>query len=93
MCLGVPGRLVDLSHAAEHRGTVDVDGIRREVNIALVVDDDGGVAVGDWVLVHVGFAMTKIDPDEAARTVAFVRHLGGDYEEEWGGQVRVDPAP
>ncbi|MHB1711105.1 MAG: HypC/HybG/HupF family hydrogenase formation chaperone [Acidimicrobiales bacterium] len=82
MCLGIPGQLVDLTHIGEHRGTIEVDGVRREVNLALVLDETGGVAIGDWVLVHVGFAMAKIDAEEAARALAFIKELGAVYDEE-----------
>jgi len=75
MCLGIPGQIVDIIDLDQHRAVIDVEGVRREVNIGLVVTDDDCVAVGDWVLVHVGFAMAKIDADEAARTLAFVREL------------------
>lgn len=82
MCLGIPGQIVDLSDVAQHKAVVDIDGVRREVNIGLVAGDEGGVEVGDWVLVHVGFAMSKIDEDEAAATLAFVKELGSVYDDE-----------
>jgi hydrogenase expression/formation protein HypC len=81
MCLGIPGQLVEVD-PEHHRGLADVEGVRREVNIGLVLGEAGGVAVGDWVLIHVGFAMSKIDEDEAARTLDFLKELGGLYEEE-----------
>lgn len=80
MCLGIPGQLVDIVNLGEHRGVVNVDGVRREVNIGLVIDD--GIAVGDWVLIHVGFAMSKIDEDEAERTLSFIKELGSVYDDE-----------
>ena len=80
MCLGIPGRLVEIRDLAEHRGVVDVDGVRREVNIGLVVDD--GIAVGDWVLIHVGFAMSRIDEEDAERTLSFIKELGSVYDDE-----------
>ena len=57
---------------------VDVSGVRREVNIACIIDDDHTVeaCVGDWVLVHVGFAMSRIDEDEARQTLAILSELG-----------------
>jgi hydrogenase expression/formation protein HypC len=75
MCLGIPGQIVQIVDRAAHRAVIDVEGVRREVNIGLVVDGSDPVAMGDWVLVHVGFAMAKIDADEAERTLAFVREL------------------
>ncbi len=56
--------------------------MRRVVNIGLLVGDDGGVAVGDWVLIHVGFAMAKIDEDEARQSLAFIEELGAVYDDE-----------
>lgn len=82
MCVGIPGQVVEIRDRAEHRAVVDVEGVRREVNVALVLDDDGGLNVGDWVLIHVGFAMSKIDEDEAAKTLDLIRELGSMYDEE-----------
>jgi hydrogenase expression/formation protein HypC len=75
MCLGIPGQIVEIVDPETHRGVIDVEGVRREVNIGLVVDGHDPAGVGDWVLVHVGFAMAKIDAEEAARTLDFVREL------------------
>ncbi len=61
---------------------VEVSGVRRSVNIGLLLGDEGGVAVGDWVLIHVGFAMAKIDEEEAKSSLAFLEELGGGYEDE-----------
>lgn len=82
MCLGIPGQLVEIVDLAEHRAVVDVDGVRREINIGLVMGDPGGIHVGDWVLIHVGFAMSKIDEEEAARTLSFIKELGSVYDDE-----------
>ncbi|HUQ64036.1 MAG TPA: HypC/HybG/HupF family hydrogenase formation chaperone [Acidimicrobiales bacterium] len=82
MCLGIPGQLVEIIDLAEHKAVVDVDGVRREINIGLVMGEPGGIKVGEWVLVHVGFAMSRIDEDEAARTLAFIRELGSMYDDE-----------
>ncbi len=75
MCLGIPGQIVEIVDPETHRGVIDVEGVRREVNIGLVVDGHDPAGVGDWVLVHVGFAMAKIDAEEGARTLDFVREL------------------
>ncbi|MBW3615760.1 MAG: HypC/HybG/HupF family hydrogenase formation chaperone [Actinobacteria bacterium] len=75
MCLGIPGQIVDLAGVEQHKAVVDIDGVRREVNIGLVAGDEGGVAVGDWVLVHVGFAMSKIDEQEAQETLRGLRDM------------------
>jgi hydrogenase expression/formation protein HypC len=82
MCLGLPGQIVDTTHVAEHRATVDVTGVRRDVNVGLLVTDGETVSVGDWVLVHVGFAMAKIDEDEAKATLELVEQLGELYDDE-----------
>jgi hydrogenase expression/formation protein HypC len=82
MCLGIPGQLVEIVDLDERRAIADVDGVRREVNIALVVGEAGGIKVGDWVLIHVGFAMSKIDEEEAERTLSFIKELGSVYDDE-----------
>ncbi|MCY3620013.1 MAG: HypC/HybG/HupF family hydrogenase formation chaperone [Acidimicrobiaceae bacterium] len=80
MCVGIPARVVELEPSGPHTAIVDVDGAQREVNTVMV--DDEGLAVGEWVLLHVGFAMSKIDAAEAADTLAFMRELGSVYDEE-----------
>jgi hydrogenase expression/formation protein HypC len=82
MCLGIPGQVVDIVDPAEHRAIADVDGVRREINVGLVLGDEGGLSVGDWVLIHVGFAMCKIDEEEAERTLSFIKELGSVYDDE-----------
>jgi len=83
MCLGVPGQIVAISDAENLLGIVSVSGVRREINLVCIVDDAHPVAscVGDWVLVHVGFAMSRIDEDEAARTLQLLTELGEMQEE------------
>jgi hydrogenase expression/formation protein HypC len=78
MCLGIPGRIVQIDDAARKLATVDVSGIRRQVNIACIVDEQHPVAdcVGQWVLIHVGFAMSRIDEAEAAETLKILTELG-----------------
>jgi len=82
MCLGIPGQLVEVIDAHEHRAIADVEGVRREINVGLVMREEGGVEVGDWVLIHVGFAMTKIDEEEAARTLGFLKEMGAVWNDE-----------
>ena len=82
MCLGIPGQLVEIVDVVEQRAIADVDGVRREINTALVAGEPGGIKVGDWVLIHVGFAMSKIDEEEAARTLSFIKELGSVYDDE-----------
>ena len=82
MCVGIPARVIELEPSGPHTATVDVEGVQREVN-TLVVDGDGSpLEVGEWVLLHVGFAMSRIDADEAAETLAFMRELGSVYDDE-----------
>ncbi len=83
MCLGIPGRIVKIEDAAKKLATVDVSGVKRQVNIACIVDDrhPPEACVGDWVLIHVGFAMSRIDEDEAAQTLQILTELGEAQEE------------
>jgi hydrogenase expression/formation protein HypC len=78
MCLGIPGRVVRIDDAAKKLATVDVSGIKRQVNIACIVDETHAAesCVGDWVLIHVGFAMSRIDEKEAALTLQVLAELG-----------------
>jgi hydrogenase expression/formation protein HypC len=78
MCLGIPGRIVKIDDAANLLATVDVGGVRRKVNIACIVDEEHPVSscVGDWVLIHVGFAMSRLDEAEAAETLRILTELG-----------------
>jgi len=82
MCLGIPGQIVEIVDVEQHKAIAEVDGVRREVNVGLILGDPGGLAVGEWVLIHVGFAMTKLDEEEAARTLEFLKLLGGEYLDE-----------
>lgn len=83
MCLGIPGQVVEIHDPAQLRAKVEVEGVRREVSIALIgLDGPDPARVGDWVLVHVGFAMAKIDEDEARETLDALRVLGEMYEQE-----------
>jgi hydrogenase expression/formation protein HypC len=83
MCLGIPGEIVAMLPDRADLATVEIAGVRRAVNIGLLgTSGEGGVGVGDWVLVHVGFAMSKIDEAEAAATLAMLRGLGEAYTDE-----------
>ena len=68
MCLGIPGQIIQVADSALQLAVVDVCGVKREVNISLICQDDPKPLVGKWVLVHVGFAMTIIDEEEAKQT-------------------------
>lgn len=83
MCLGIPGQIVDIVDPAQHRAVADVDGVRREVSTALLTAPGGeGLELGEWVLIHVGFAMAKIDEAEATETLAQLRMLGEAFDDE-----------
>jgi hydrogenase expression/formation protein HypC len=82
MCLGIPGQIVDWVDAAHHIAKAEVSGVRRNVNVGLLADGPDAVDVGDWVLIHVGFAMSKIDEDEARATREFLEQLGDPWEQE-----------
>ena len=77
MCLGIPGQIQSISDPIHQIAIVDINGVRRPVNVACIVDDDHPLdaCVGAWVLVHVGFALNRIDPDEAAATLALLDQL------------------
>lgn len=80
MCLGIPGRVVEFVDEARQLAKVEVAGVRRTVHVGLLLPE--GLEPGDWVLLHVGFAISKIDEDEAKRTIAFLEELGEAYEKE-----------
>jgi hydrogenase expression/formation protein HypC len=83
MCLAIPGQVIELVDAANQIAKVDVVGVRRNVNVSLLVDDDGvGARAGDWVLIHVGFALSKVDEEEAQATLSLLEQMGAEYEQE-----------
>jgi hydrogenase expression/formation protein HypC len=80
MCLGIPGEIVELVDDNPHLAKVEITGVRRTINIGLLEDEE--LAVGDWVLIHVGFAMSKIDEDEAQRALEGLQLMGQAYTDE-----------
>jgi hydrogenase expression/formation protein HypC len=80
MCLGIPGQVVEVVDAENHLAKVDVNGVRRTISVRLLAND--ALVTGDWVLVHVGFAMAKIDQHEADLTLAAVKQMGQSYYDE-----------
>ena len=83
MCLAIPGQIVEVVDEHNRLASVDVAGVRRNVNIGLLdADDVGGVGPGDWVLIHVGFALSKVDEQEAEATIKVLEGMGKDYEQE-----------
>jgi hydrogenase expression/formation protein HypC len=97
MCLGIPGRIIRIDDAENMLATVDVCGVRRLINVSCIVDDDRPVesCIGDWVLVHVGFAMSRIDAEEAAETLKILNELGeaqAELESMRAGNDEISPA-
>lgn len=80
MCLGIPGQIMEVSHANAHLARVEVSGVGRTINIGLLEDE--GLVVGDWVLIHVGFAMSRIDEDEARLAMASLQIMGESFTDE-----------
>lgn len=78
MCLGIPGRIVSLDPTYDKLAMVDVGGVKRQVNISCIVDEahPPQSCIGDWVLVHVGFAMSRINEQEAAATLKLLAEIG-----------------
>ena len=77
MCLGIPGRIVEIDDRQGGLATIDISGVRRSVSIALVDEPSAPVEPGDWVLVHVGFALSRIDEEEARQVFAFLERMNG----------------
>jgi hydrogenase expression/formation protein HypC len=82
MCLAIPGQIVEIVDEPNRLAKVDVAGVRRTVNIGLLDVDGTSATPGDWVLIHVGFALSKIDEDEAHATLKLLEEMGAEYEQE-----------
>ncbi len=82
MCLAIPGRLLEFVDEANRLARVDVAGVVRNVNVGLLDVDGDSAEPGDWVLIHVGFALSKIDEEEAKATRQFLETLGDPWEQE-----------
>jgi hydrogenase expression/formation protein HypC len=80
MCLGIPGQIVEIVDESFQIAKVDVSGVKRGVSIALLAEE--GVALGDWILIHVGFAMSKINEREAQETMKALQEMGAAYTDE-----------
>ena len=80
MCLGIPGQIIDMVDDASSIAKVIVSGVKRNVNVVLVRPE--GIGPGDWVLIHVGFAMSKIDENEAYETMKTLQLMGDVYTDE-----------
>jgi hydrogenase expression/formation protein HypC len=90
MCLGIPGEVVELYPDRPDLAKVDVSGVRRAINIGLLEGEE--IRPGDWVLIHVGFALSKIDEEEAAAALAFLEGIGQAYDDELAAlaESRID---
>ena len=82
MCLAVPGQIVEVVDEANRLAKVDVAGVQRNVNIGLLEVDGAGPGPGDWVLIHVGFAISQVDEEEALATRRLLEQMGAEYEQE-----------
>lgn len=80
MCLGIPGQIVEITDADRLMAVADISGVRREVSVACVATPDLSDLIGEWALIHVGFAMSVIDEDEAEKTLEALRGLGEAQE-------------
>jgi hydrogenase expression/formation protein HypC len=89
MCLGIPGEVIELMPGHEDLAMVSVEGVKRAVNIGLLTEE-GGVEPGDWILIHVGFALSKIDEAEAKASLDFLMGLGDAYSEELAALAASD---
>jgi hydrogenase expression/formation protein HypC len=78
MCLAIPGRVVEVVDEENRLAKVDIGGVTRTANVGLL----GHVEPGDWVLIHVGFALSKVDEDEAHAQLRLLREMGDAYEQE-----------
>jgi len=83
MCLGIPGEIIEVTDVENKLAIVSVAGVKRQINIACIVDEDHSAesCVGDWVVVHVGFALSRINEAEAARSLELLSELGEMQEE------------
>jgi hydrogenase expression/formation protein HypC len=92
MCLGIPGRLVEFVETNDQLARADVSGVTRIINIGLLEDEH--LQAGDWVLIHVGFAMSKIDEEEANLALASLKLMGQAYGDEleafWSSRIGSD---
>ena len=84
MCLAIPGQVIEIIDPVNQIAKIDVVGVRRNINVSLLADDAGGEGVrpGDWVLIHVGFALSKVDEEEAQATLRLLERMGAEYEQE-----------
>ena len=82
MCLAIPGQVIEIVDSENRLALVDVAGVRRNVNVSLLDEEGSSAQPGDWVLIHVGFALSKVDEEEAHATLALLQGMGAEYEQE-----------
>jgi len=82
VCLAIPGLVVEVVDEVNRLAKVDVAGVQRTVNIGLLDAEGEAAGPGDWVLIHVGFALSRVDEEEAAATLKLLEGMGADYEQE-----------
>ncbi|MBJ7297053.1 MAG: HypC/HybG/HupF family hydrogenase formation chaperone [Nostocales cyanobacterium LE14-WE4] len=81
MCLGIPGQITEITNPEHKLAIVNIGGVKRQINIACIVDEQHPpeTCIGDWVLVHVGFAMNRINEQEAAETLKLLQEIAQSY--------------
>ncbi len=89
MCLGIPGEVIEIMAEHEDLAMVSVEGVKRAINIGLL-NEEGGVAPGDWILIHVGFALSKIDEAEAKASLEWLTGVGDAYTDELEALAKSD---
>jgi hydrogenase expression/formation protein HypC len=82
MCLAIPGQIVEIVDEQLQLAKVEVGGVRRTINISLVHNDEQKISIGDWVLIHVGFALSRVDEAEAQSTLQALAEIGAAYQQE-----------
>jgi hydrogenase expression/formation protein HypC len=82
VCLAIPGRVTEFVDESLRLACVDVAGVQRTINVSLVDTDERPARIGDWVLIHVGFALSLVDEQEANETLTRLQAMGADYETE-----------
>jgi hydrogenase expression/formation protein HypC len=82
MCLAIPGQVIEIVDAENHIAKVEIGGVRRNVNVGLLAIEGQRAEIGDWVLIHVGFALSKVDEAEANATLSMLRGMGEAFEDE-----------
>ena len=82
MCLAIPGQIIEIVDEPNRLAQVDVAGVRRTINVGLLDADGQCIDPGDWVLIHVGFAISRVDEEEAHATRELLERMGAAYEQE-----------